>query len=67
MRLLTLRLHGLLKHNRSLAQRPGVASLIRVARLKQGSLTAESIGFGLGPRINAAGRCGPERTSTAGP
>lgn len=38
------------------AQRPGVASLIRVSKLKQGSLTAESIGFGLGPRINAAGR-----------
>ncbi len=38
------------------AQRPGVASLIRVAKLKKGSLRAESIGFGLGPRINAAGR-----------
>ncbi len=38
------------------AQRPGVASLIRVSKLKKGSLTAESIGFGLGPRINAAGR-----------
>ncbi|MCP4425475.1 MAG: single-stranded-DNA-specific exonuclease RecJ [Chloroflexi bacterium] len=38
------------------AQRSGVASLIRVSKLKKGSLTAESIGFGLGPRINAAGR-----------
>lgn len=38
------------------AERPGIASLIRVAKLRQGSLTAESIGFGLGPRINAAGR-----------
>lgn len=40
----------------NLAQRPGIASLIKVARLNKGSLTAESIGFGLGPRINAAGR-----------
>ncbi len=38
------------------AQRPGIASLIRVSKLRTGSLTAESIGFGLGPRINAAGR-----------
>ncbi|MCB9423053.1 MAG: single-stranded-DNA-specific exonuclease RecJ [Ardenticatenaceae bacterium] len=38
------------------AQRPGVASLIRVSNLRAGGLTAESIGFGLGPRINAAGR-----------
>jgi single-stranded-DNA-specific exonuclease len=38
------------------AQRPGIASLIRVSKLRKGSLTAESIGFGLGPRINAAGR-----------
>jgi single-stranded-DNA-specific exonuclease len=38
------------------ARRPGIASLIRVAKLRTGSLTAESIGFGLGPRINAAGR-----------
>jgi single-stranded-DNA-specific exonuclease len=33
-----------------------VASLIRVSKLRTGGLTAESIGFGLGPRINAAGR-----------
>ena len=38
------------------AQRPGIASLIRIVNLKKGNLTAESIGFGLGPRINAAGR-----------
>ena len=36
--------------------RPGVSALAQVAGLKKGSLTAESIGFGLGPRINAAGR-----------
>ena len=38
------------------AKRPGVAALARVARIPVGSITAESIGFGLGPRINAAGR-----------
>lgn len=36
--------------------RPGIAALANVARLKPGSITAEHIGFGLGPRINAAGR-----------
>ncbi len=38
------------------ARRPGVAALAQVARLKPGQFTAESIAFGLGPRINAAGR-----------
>ena len=38
------------------ARRPGVAALAEVARLKPGQLSAESIAFGLGPRINAAGR-----------
>jgi single-stranded-DNA-specific exonuclease len=38
------------------AQRPGIAALAKVSRLPIGSMTAESIGFGLGPRINAAGR-----------
>ena len=38
------------------ARRPGIASLIKVSQLQRGGLTAESIGFGLGPRINAAGR-----------
>ncbi|MFW6098286.1 MAG: single-stranded-DNA-specific exonuclease RecJ [Chloroflexota bacterium] len=37
-------------------RRPGIAALAQVARLKPGSITAEHIGFGLGPRINAAGR-----------
>ncbi len=37
-------------------RRPGIAALANVARLKPGSITAEHIGFGLGPRINAAGR-----------
>ncbi len=38
------------------ARRPGVAALAEVARVQPGQMTAESIGFGLGPRINAAGR-----------
>jgi single-stranded-DNA-specific exonuclease len=37
-------------------QRPGLDALVRVSGLKAGSITAESIAFGLGPRINAAGR-----------
>jgi single-stranded-DNA-specific exonuclease len=37
-------------------QRPGIAALARVSRLDAGSYTAESIAFGFGPRINAAGR-----------
>lgn len=37
-------------------RRPGVAALANVAGLKPGSITAEHIGFVLGPRINAAGR-----------
>ena len=56
----------LLKENRQLviaglkvlntAQRPGVAALAKIARVAPGNMTAETIGFGLGPRINAAGR-----------
>ncbi|MFN2135429.1 MAG: single-stranded-DNA-specific exonuclease RecJ [Candidatus Promineifilaceae bacterium] len=37
-------------------QRPGLSALAKVAGLKSGGITAESIGFALGPRINAAGR-----------
>jgi single-stranded-DNA-specific exonuclease len=37
-------------------QRPGLSALAAVSGLKPGSITAESIGFALGPRINAAGR-----------
>ncbi len=37
-------------------KRPGLAALAGITGLKQGSMSAESIGFGLGPRINAAGR-----------
>ncbi len=38
------------------ARRPGVAALARVAGVRPGSMTAETIGFMLGPRLNAAGR-----------
>lgn len=37
-------------------RRPGIAALLNVAGLQPGQITAESIGFALGPRINAAGR-----------
>lgn len=37
-------------------RRPGIRALAEASRLKMGSLTAESIAFGIGPRINAAGR-----------
>ena len=37
-------------------RRPGIAALVKVARLKPGSIRASDIGFGLGPRLNAAGR-----------
>ena len=39
-------------------RRPGIAALLAVSGLQPKQLTAESIGFGLGPRINAAGRLG---------
>ncbi len=45
---------GLVVLNR--LDRPGLAALSSTVGLKRGSITAESIGFGLGPRINAAGR-----------
>ncbi|MEM7115424.1 MAG: single-stranded-DNA-specific exonuclease RecJ [Chloroflexota bacterium] len=38
------------------ARRPGIRALANVSGVKVGNMTAESIGFGLGPRINAAGR-----------
>jgi len=38
------------------ARRPGVAALLNQARVKPGQATATTIGFALGPRINAAGR-----------
>lgn len=47
---------GLRSLNR--AHRPGIYALLNVAGIEPGSVTAMSIGFGLGPRINAAGRLG---------
>ncbi|MCA9912761.1 MAG: DHH family phosphoesterase, partial [Anaerolineae bacterium] len=46
--------HGLQVINEG--RRPGVRALMEVAGIKPGQATAMSIGFGLGPRINAAGR-----------
>lgn len=38
------------------ADRPGVRALLEVAGIQPGAITATTIGFTLGPRINAAGR-----------
>lgn len=57
--------------------RPGVTALAEVANLKGGQISAENIAFGIGPRINAAGRlahaydaarllAAPDRTSARG-
>jgi single-stranded-DNA-specific exonuclease len=40
----------------NMAQRPGIRALLEVAGLKAGGVTAMGIGFGIAPRINAAGR-----------
>ncbi|MBP9502330.1 MAG: single-stranded-DNA-specific exonuclease RecJ [Candidatus Promineofilum sp.] len=37
-------------------RRPGLAALMNISGLQPGQLTAENIGFAIGPRINAAGR-----------
>lgn len=44
-----------LEHMRT-TRRPGLAELMRVAGVDPMQVTAESCGFALGPRINAAGR-----------
>lgn len=46
--------HGLNTINEM--RRPGIRALSKVAGLTPGQITAMDIGFGLGPRINAAGR-----------
>ncbi|ANK59678.1 single-stranded-DNA-specific exonuclease RecJ [Loigolactobacillus backii] len=38
--------------------RPGISALCEVAKLKQTTLDEQSIGFGIGPRLNALGRLG---------
>jgi single-stranded-DNA-specific exonuclease len=63
----------LLGENRSLVQRglevineahrQGVRSLLRVAGLRPGAVTAATIAFALGPRLNAAGRLGDASAS----
>ncbi|HRQ97794.1 MAG TPA: DHH family phosphoesterase, partial [Candidatus Saccharibacteria bacterium] len=40
----------------SQTRRPGLRALMSVARIEPGAITARSLGFGLGPRMNAAGR-----------
>ncbi|MEI7512241.1 MAG: single-stranded-DNA-specific exonuclease RecJ [Candidatus Uhrbacteria bacterium] len=37
-------------------KRPGFLALFEMAGLEPGSITSETVGFGIGPRINAAGR-----------
>lgn len=39
--------------------RPGLVSLMKVASMEQSSLTEETIGFSIAPRLNAVGRLGP--------
>jgi single-stranded-DNA-specific exonuclease len=43
------------------ATRPGLRALSEFAGYKQGSIDSSSIGFGLGPRLNAAGRIADAR------
>jgi len=40
---------------------PGIRAILEVARLEQKRLTATHIAFGIGPRLNAAGRLGSAR------
>lgn len=44
-------------------RRPGIRALMAVSRVKPSELTARSLGFGLGPRLNAAGRLETARLS----
>lgn len=52
---------GLQKLNEG--QRPGIQSLVQRSGLRLGQLDASAIGFGLGPRINAAGRLADAATA----
>ena len=40
------------------SKRPAIQALTRIAGTEQATLTEESIGFMIGPRLNAAGRLG---------
>jgi single-stranded-DNA-specific exonuclease len=44
-------------------RRPGLKALMAVARVEPASLNSRSLGFGLGPRMNAAGRLETARHS----
>ncbi len=50
----TLEVYGLKVLNK--LRRPGFKALVDIANWKKGELDSESVGFVLGPRINAAGR-----------
>jgi single-stranded-DNA-specific exonuclease len=52
---------GLVRINKG--QRPGLLSLIQRSGLQLGQVDATAIGFGLGPRINAAGRLAHAKTA----
>ena len=43
--------------------RPGIQALMEAARLEKGSVTSETIGFRIAPRLNAGGRLGSARRS----
>jgi single-stranded-DNA-specific exonuclease len=45
------------------AERPGIRALLAVSGIEPGKATAMSIGYSLGPRINAAGRLGSAMTA----
>lgn len=47
------------------ALRPGLMALITAAKLNAPAILASHIGFTIGPRINAAGRIGPETDMAA--
>ena len=42
----------------NISPRPGIEALMRQARIPTGKVDASSIGYGLAPRVNAAGRIG---------
>jgi len=50
----TLEVYGLKVLNK--LRRPGFKALVDIANWKKGELNSESVGFVIGPRINAAGR-----------
>ena len=51
--------HGLEKLNKDWQSlRPGIAAMLREAKVQPGQVNADTIGFALGPRLNAAGRLG---------